>query len=78
MPSFLLVRATAPGDIGGLDEEALLDLHARVRRVRNKHVGVYRRQAASRVSARHRVVRPDAVTNTTPRGWRSSRTPWRG
>ncbi|BBZ33050.1 hypothetical protein [Mycolicibacterium confluentis] len=49
---FVLVRETAPEELGGLDEDALLDLHARVRRARNKHVGVYRRDAAVRVSAK--------------------------
>ncbi len=49
---FQLVRETEPAELGALDEDALLDLHARVRRVRNKHVGVYRRQGAARVSAK--------------------------
>ncbi|MBS1691520.1 MAG: hypothetical protein JST91_04790 [Actinobacteria bacterium] len=51
-PDLLLVRATEPAELGELDEDALLDLHARVRRARNKHVGVYRRQAAARVPAK--------------------------
>ncbi|GIH95663.1 hypothetical protein ACFFMN_40005 [Planobispora siamensis] len=45
----LLVRETAPERLAELDEDALLDLHIRVRRARTKHVKVYRRQAAARV-----------------------------
>lgn len=45
----LLVRQAALEELRNLDEDALLDLHAQVRRARNKHVGVYRRQAAARV-----------------------------
>ena len=48
----LMVRETAQSELGGLDEDELLDLHARVRRARNKHVGVYRREAAARVPAK--------------------------
>jgi hypothetical protein len=44
-----LVRQTSLDELRNLDEDALLDLHAQVRRARNKHVGVYRRQAAARV-----------------------------
>lgn len=47
-----LVRQTGLADLRQLDEEALLDLHARVRRARNKHVGVYRREAAARVRSK--------------------------
>jgi hypothetical protein len=49
---YLLVRATGAGELRGLDEDALLDLHGRIRRARNKHIGVYRRAAAKRVSAK--------------------------
>ncbi|WP_308205559.1 hypothetical protein [Mycolicibacterium frederiksbergense] len=48
----LLVRETAQAELSGLDEDGLLDLHARVRRARNKHVGMYRRQASARVPAK--------------------------
>lgn len=48
----LLVRETAPGELTAMDEDGLLDLHARVRRARNKHVGMYRREAAARVPAK--------------------------
>ena len=35
--------------MGELDEDALLDLHGRVRRARTKYVKLYRRQASARV-----------------------------
>jgi hypothetical protein len=44
-----LVRETEPDRLTALDEDALIELHTRVRRARNKHVKVYRRQAAARV-----------------------------
>ena len=44
-----LVRSTAPAALVDLDEDALLDLHGRVRRARNKYLGQYRRQASARV-----------------------------
>ncbi|MDZ4235921.1 MAG: hypothetical protein U1C73_19655, partial [Dietzia sp.] len=46
----LLVRSTEPAELTALDEDELLELHARVRRARNKHVGIYRRGGAARVS----------------------------
>jgi hypothetical protein len=45
-----VVRATEKDALAGLDEDALLDLHVRIRRARNKYVGQYRRQASARVS----------------------------
>ena len=42
-----LVRETEPDRLAGLDEDALIDLHTRVRRARNKHVKLYRRQGAA-------------------------------
>ena len=45
-----LLRETEPARMGGLDEDALLDLHARVRRARTKYVKLYRRQASARVA----------------------------
>ena len=44
-----LVRETQPDRIAGLDEDALVDLHERVRRARNKYVKLYRREASARV-----------------------------
>jgi hypothetical protein len=46
----MLVRETDPDRLAGLDEDALIDLHTRIRRARNKHVKVYRRKAARRVA----------------------------
>lgn|SRR5262245_25648434 len=45
-----ILRETEPSALAGLDEDGLLELFTRVRRVRNKHVGQYRRQASARVS----------------------------
>jgi hypothetical protein len=44
-----ILRETESSVLVALDEDALLDLHTRVRRARNKHVGQYRRQAGGRV-----------------------------
>ena len=44
-----LARATGPEWLDQLGEDELIDLHTRVRRARNKHVKVYRRQAAAQV-----------------------------
>ena len=45
----MILRETEPPELAGLDEDALLDLHTRVRRARNKHVGQYRRGAGTKV-----------------------------
>ena len=45
-----IVRSTEPEALAALDEDALLDLHGRVRRARDKYLGQYRRQAAAGVS----------------------------
>lgn len=45
-----LVRETEPARTAELDEDALIDLHSRVRRARNKYVKNYRRQAAAGVA----------------------------
>ena len=44
-----LVRETEPERMQRLDEDALLDLHTRVRRARTKYVKLYRREASARV-----------------------------
>ncbi|HEY7072098.1 MAG TPA: hypothetical protein VH479_18365 [Acidimicrobiales bacterium] len=44
-----ILRETEPAALAALDEDGLLDLHTRVRRARNKHVGQYRRAAGARV-----------------------------
>ncbi|MEZ5117496.1 MAG: hypothetical protein R2737_14645 [Candidatus Nanopelagicales bacterium] len=45
----LLVAETEPAALKQLDEDELVDLHLRVRRVRDKYVSVYRREASARV-----------------------------
>lgn len=44
-----LVLETEPKNLRKLDEDALIDLVDRVRRARNKHTKLYRREAAARV-----------------------------
>lgn len=44
-----LVREADPAALRELDEEQLLELHARVQRARTKHVKVYRRGASAAV-----------------------------
>lgn len=44
-----LIRELEPERLAPLDEDALLALHKRVRRARNKHSGSYRCRAAERV-----------------------------
>ncbi|GAB1642036.1 hypothetical protein [Krasilnikovia sp. MM14-A1259] len=45
-----LVRETEREQIVAADEDTLVDLHLRIRRARDKYVGLYRRQASARVS----------------------------
>lgn len=45
----VLVLETKRKNLDSLDEDALVELHARVQRARNKHVKNYRRGAADRV-----------------------------
>src|SRR5690348_17383260 len=51
-PQADLVRETEPDRLAELGEDELIELHQRVRRARNKHVGLYRRQASARVPAK--------------------------
>ncbi len=44
-----LVRETERDQLAALDEDALVDLHGRVRRARGKYVKLYRRQASVQV-----------------------------
>lgn len=44
-----LIAETEPEALAGLDEDALLGLHDRVRRARTKYVKLYRRQASAGV-----------------------------
>ena len=46
----LMARSAEPRALADLDEDDLLALHDRVRRARNKYLGQYRRQAATKVS----------------------------
>ena len=45
----LLVAETERAELAALDEDAAIDLEARIRRARNKYVGQYRRAASARV-----------------------------
>jgi hypothetical protein len=45
----LLITETGREALGALDEEAPLELRARMRRARDKHVSKYRRAASARV-----------------------------
>jgi len=45
-----LVLETDRAAMEGLDEEALIDLHGRVRRARAKYVQLYRREASAKVT----------------------------
>ena len=44
-----LIAETERGELLGLDEDELLDLHGRIQRARNKYTKLYRRRAAERV-----------------------------
>ena len=46
----LLVAETERAELAALDEDAAIDLEARIRRARNKYVGQYRRAASARVA----------------------------
>ena len=45
----LLVMETEKAALAALDEDALVELHTRIRRARGKYVGQYRRGASARV-----------------------------
>ncbi|MBO0775792.1 MAG: hypothetical protein J2P34_05715 [Actinobacteria bacterium] len=46
----LLVRQTERAELAALDEDAAIELEARIRRARNKYVGQYRRAASAAVA----------------------------
>ena len=46
----LLVAETEPAALAQLGEDEAVDLHARIRRSRNKYAGLYRRNAAAQVA----------------------------
>lgn len=45
-----IARSAEPEALADLDEDALLEVHGRVRRARDKYLGQYRRQAATKVA----------------------------
>lgn len=45
----LLVARTEPAELAALDEDAAIELEARIRRARNKYVSLYRRGASAAV-----------------------------
>jgi hypothetical protein len=47
-----LVRETDRDPLGGLDEDALAELHDRIRRARTKYVNIYRRTGAATVDGK--------------------------
>lgn len=47
-----VIESTQPGAMAHLDTDELMDLHAKVRRVRNKYVQLYRRRGAAKVRAK--------------------------
>lgn len=48
-PTRALIAATKPAELRKLDENALVDLHTRVRRQRNKYTKLYRRRSSAQV-----------------------------
>ena len=46
-----LLRAVQPRELKRLDEDALTELHDRIRRARNKYSKLYRRRASDRVAS---------------------------
>jgi hypothetical protein len=48
----LLVAETETAALAELNEDEVVELHARIRRARNKYMGQYRRGASARVSAK--------------------------
>ncbi|MFD3459992.1 hypothetical protein ACFWVM_09805 [Nocardia fluminea] len=49
---YVLIRGTKKARMADLDEEALIRLHIRVRRARNKFVKLYRQSGAAKVEAK--------------------------
>lgn len=67
-----LVLATEPAALRSLDEDALVDLHRRVRRARNKYSKLYRRRANAQVGANQaRAGASKTHRRTAPRAKRS-------
>ena len=49
----VMVLNTTPEALAKLDEDAVANLHRRVRKARNKYTGVYRRRAAKKVTRKY-------------------------
>jgi hypothetical protein len=47
-----LLRETEDARMAKLDEDGLVDLHRRIRRARNKYVGIYRREGSGKVAGK--------------------------
>ena len=62
-----LLRDIYDGDLATLDEDALVDLHGRVRRARNKYSKLYRRRSADRVTADRSRAKASTVNQRTAR-----------
>jgi hypothetical protein len=60
-----LLRRTETAALKQLDEDALLELHRRVRRARNKYAKLYRRRAAAQVAADSSRARASAANSRT-------------
>lgn len=61
-----LIAETQPAAMSNLDADELMELHARVRRARNKYVTLYRRRGAAKVSAKGA---RGAAAEANERGW---------
>jgi hypothetical protein len=59
----VLIAETQPAPLGELDEDALVELHTRVRRARNKFVKLHRRETGTQVVE----ARARGVVNAGPR-----------
>ena len=62
----LLVAQTERAELAALDEDAAIDLEARIRRARNKYVGQYRRSASAVWSKKARVAGQRRRTSGPP------------
>lgn len=60
-----LLRATTATAMRGLDEDALADLHDRVRRARSKYIKMHRRRGASQVATDRSRTRADSAGERT-------------
>jgi len=60
-----LLRACSPAKLRKLDEDALVELHTRVRRARNKYSKLYRRRAGERVRKDRGRAKASAVNQRT-------------